>query len=71
VYVQWDSKSFANVGRVVSTPRLWPGTSITGIYSPATTLVGAVRGVDPARDFTPLHWSIVARPFTATATPPP
>jgi hypothetical protein len=71
VYVQWNSASFATVGRVVSTPRLWPGTSITGIYSPATTLVGVIRGVDPARDFTLLHWSIGARPFGATATPPP
>ncbi len=71
VYVQWDNKTFANVGRVVSTPRLWPATNVTGVYSPASTLVGVIRGVDPARDFTLLHWSIGARPFTATATPPP
>jgi hypothetical protein len=70
VYVQWN-KQFANVGRVVSTPRLWSSTNVTGIYSPALTVAGAIRGVDPARDFTMLHWSIGARPFTASATPPP
>jgi hypothetical protein len=71
VYVQWDDKSFAIVGRVISTPRQWPGTSITGIYSPATPLTGVIRGVDPSRNFTITHWSIGARPFGATATPPP
>ena len=56
VYVQWN-QSFANVGRVVSTPQAWPGTSITGVYSPATTLVGAIRGIDPSRNFEILHLS--------------
>jgi hypothetical protein len=70
VYVQWN-KQFANVGRMVTTPRLWTATNVTGVYSPTTTLVGAIRGVDPARDHTLQHWSIGARPFTAFATPPP
>jgi len=69
-YVQWDDKSFAQVGRVISTPRLWQSTNVTGVYSPATPLVGVIRGVDPARDFTIPHWSIGARPFGASAKPP-
>lgn len=71
VYVQWDNTTFATVGRVISTPRHWPSTNVTGIYSPATRLTGVIRGVDPARNFTITHWSIGARPFGATATPPP
>jgi hypothetical protein len=69
VYVQWDNKTFANVGRVISTPRLWQATNVTGVYSPATRLVGVIRGVDPSRDFTVQHWSIGARPFSATPGP--
>ena len=59
------------MGRVVSTPQAWPGTGITGIYSPATTLVGAIRGIDPSRNFEILHLSISGRPFTAQGTPAP
>jgi hypothetical protein len=62
VYVEWN-KTFANVGRMVSTPQLWPATNVTGGYSPATTLAGVIRGVDPSRDFTVPHFSIGARPF--------
>jgi len=40
-------------------------------YSPATTLVGAIRGIDPSRNFEILHLSIIGRPFTAQGTPAP
>jgi len=40
-------------------------------YSPATTLVGAIRGIDPSRNFEILHLSISGRPFTAQGTPAP
>jgi hypothetical protein len=70
IYVQWN-QSFANVGRVVSTRHAWPGTGITGIYSPATTLVGAIRGIDPSHNFEILHLSISGRRFTAQGTPAP
>ena len=55
----------------MSTPQAWPGTGITGIYSPATTLVGAICGIDPSRNFEILHLSISGRPFTAQGTPAP
>ena len=56
---------------LASTPQAWPGTGITGVYSPATTLVGAIRGIDPSRNFEILHLSISRRPFTAQGTPAP
>jgi hypothetical protein len=40
-------------------------------YSPATTLVGTLRGIDPSRNFEILHLSISGRPFTAQGTPAP
>ncbi len=37
--------------------------------SPATTLVGAIRGIDPSRNFEILHLSISGWRFTAHGTP--
>ena len=50
VYVQWN-QSFANVGRVVSTPQAWPGTGITGIYSPGDHARGGDPGHRPVAQF--------------------
>jgi hypothetical protein len=63
VYVQWRNGDFASVGRIVSTPRDWPTTGVRGIYSPTSTLPGAVRGIPAERQHTLLDFSISARPF--------
>src|SRR5437763_8412050 len=55
----------------VDTAGLAGHTSLTGVYSPATTLVGAIRAIDPSRNFEILHLSISGRPFTAQGTPAP
>ena len=52
--ITWKTR----LARLASTPQAWPGTGITGVYSPATTLVGAIRGIDPSRNFEILHLSL-------------
>lgn len=69
VYVLWRDNDFASVGRIISTSRTWPNSSITGIYSPMSRLDGLMRSVNPTRNHRLTRFSIAARPFP-NGTPP-
>jgi hypothetical protein len=65
VYVQWRDGEFANFGEITPSARDWQfgPVIVHGNYSDTFPLPGVIRGIEPARHHTLLHFSIGPRPF--------
>ena len=71
VYATWNANLAISLGRVVSTPRQWPG-GLQGIYSPLSNVSGLLAGTsDTSRQVTIQNLRITTRPFRDDAVPPP
>jgi hypothetical protein len=63
VYVIYDLGTVIEVGRVVSTPRQWPG-GVQGVYSPLGNISGLWSGrTDPANPWNIHNVVVSSRPF--------
>ena len=64
VYVIYDVGTVIEVGRVVSTPRSWPG-GVQGVYSPLDNISGLWSGItDPANAWDIHNVVVSSRPFS-------